>query len=187
MLVTVTRSQTGSTLATISRQDGVIVELPGYDKKYRVPHDLAHLATERHLLLSGGVFGTIAGGGMFANMRVIEGRPRPDAAARSRRILAENKRSIGLAEIMAGVVHAAVERGAERQVHLEARKTWASQQTGSFPWTDQQVTDSVAYLTKLAASYDRDGVVQVEWPDRLSSPTPPGAGLKHGRRSGLPA
>jgi len=47
MLITFTRALSGSTLATIRRGDGVVLELPGYDRKYRVPHDLAHAVTER--------------------------------------------------------------------------------------------------------------------------------------------
>jgi hypothetical protein len=85
MLVTIARADRGSTVATIQRRDGVVVELPGYDRKFRVPHDLAHAVTERGLGLSRGVFGSIAGGGMVGNMRVLTGRPRHDAAERSRR------------------------------------------------------------------------------------------------------
>jgi hypothetical protein len=186
MLVTFVRSQTGSTLATIRRRDGVVVELPGFDKKHRVPHDLAHLATERHLGLSGGVFGSIAGGGMFSNMRVVDGRPRHDAAVRSRRVLAANKRELGLAEVMAGAVHDAVEHGRAQEAPVEARRIWASLGTGPFPWTDQQVTDATRSLMEWAADYRRDGTVSVQWPDGLSSSSAPiraGAGRgRQGRR-----
>jgi hypothetical protein len=84
MHVTIARTATGSTRATIRRDDGVVLELPGYDRKFRVPHDLAHAVTERALGMSRGVFGSIAGGGVFDNMRVVAGhRPattRPCAA-----------------------------------------------------------------------------------------------------------
>jgi hypothetical protein len=53
MRVTIARTSTGSTCATIRRDDGVVLELPGYDRKYRVPHDLAHAATEHALIHHG--------------------------------------------------------------------------------------------------------------------------------------
>ena len=133
MLVKFTRSETGSTLATISRRDGVTLTLPGFDKKHRVPHDLAHFATEQHLQLSRGVFGSIAGGGMFSTMRVVAGKPRHDAVARSSRLLGTNKHELGLAEVMADVIHDAVEHGGEHKAPLEARKIWASLVGGSLP------------------------------------------------------
>ena len=68
--------------------------MPSYSRKYRVPHDLAHLVTERELLLATGVFGSLAAGAMFSNARVVSGRPRHDAAARSKRILAANRRGL---------------------------------------------------------------------------------------------
>jgi len=85
--VTITRTDRGSTVATIHRRDGVVLELPGYDRQFRVPHDLAHAVTERELGLARGVFGSIAGGGVFDNMHVTTGHPattRPPAAAACR-------------------------------------------------------------------------------------------------------
>src|SRR4029453_5255316 len=111
MLITFARALSGSTVATIRRRDGVVLELPGYDKKYRVPHDLAHAVTESELGMDRGVFGSIAGGGVFATKRVLAGRERHDAADRSVRLLAANKSPLGIAEVMAAVVHDAVEHG----------------------------------------------------------------------------
>jgi hypothetical protein len=182
MRVTVASSPNGSTLTTLTRRDGVVVELTGSDKKHRVPHDLAHFAAECHLRLAGGVFGSIAGGGMFAEVRVTGGRPRHDAAARSRRLLAANKRTLGLAEIMADVVHDAVEHGREPAAPAEARRLWASLGTGPFRWTDDQVTAAVRCLAELTSAYRRDGVVAADWPDSLVSPVPPPSGVERGRR-----
>jgi hypothetical protein len=38
MLIEFTRSSGGSTVATIHRSDGVVLELRGYDRKFRIPH-----------------------------------------------------------------------------------------------------------------------------------------------------
>lgn len=64
-----------------------MVELPSYSRTHRVPHDLAHAVAEREFGRADGVFGSIAAGAVFDNMRVIAGRPRHDAAARGRRVL----------------------------------------------------------------------------------------------------
>jgi len=77
-----TRAARGESITTIYRGGGVVVELPSYSRKHRVPHDLAHAVAEREFGLAGGVFGSIAAGAMFDNMRMPAGRPRHDAAAR---------------------------------------------------------------------------------------------------------
>ena len=184
MLITFARALSGSTLATIRRGDGVVLELPGYDRKYRVPHDLAHAVTERELGMAGGVFGSIAGGGVFDNMRVVSGKPRHDAAERSRRLLAANKQSLGAAEILAGVVHDAVELGETSTVE-RARRGWGIFSTEPLPWSERQVTGAVAVLRELAVEFEATGKVVFTWPDRLTSPMPATAGTRRGRRGRL--
>jgi hypothetical protein len=181
MLVIFTRAARGSTVVTLHRRDGVVVELPGYDRKYRVPHDLAHLVTERELGLADGVFGSIASGGMFSNMRVVAGKPRHDAAARSKRLLDANKRSLGMAEVLAGALHDDVEHGTG-DAPVAARRVWAAFGTGPFPWTDRQITDAVHVLTKLAQAWRRDGRLETSWPDGLVEPVPAAtAGIRRSR------
>lgn len=185
MLITFARGEDGSTVATIRRADGVVLELPGYDKKYRVPHDLAHAVTERELDMPCGVFGSIAGGGVFSNMSVLAGRPRHDAADRSARLLAANKASLGLAEVMAGVVHDAVEYGRPATVLADAQRVWGALSTEPFPWEESRLKAAIEALTGLAADYDRDGLVHVDWPDRLTSPIPERHERRRGRRGRL--
>ena len=180
MLITFVRAVSGSTLATIRRGDGVVLELPGYDRKYRVPHDLAHAVTERELGMAAGVFGSIAGGGVFDNMRVVSGRPRHDAAERSKRLLAANKRPLGTAELLAGVVHDAVEHGATP--YERARRSWGVLSTDPFPWTDQELDAAVAVLAELSVEFEATGKVSFTWPDRLVSRVPVPAGARRGRR-----
>ncbi|GII34816.1 hypothetical protein [Planotetraspora mira] len=87
----------------VHRRDGVTLEMRSYDRKFRVPHDLAHAVTERELKLDAGVFGCTAAGAVFSSMRVLSGSPRHDAAARSARIIKANARSITVAEVLSGV------------------------------------------------------------------------------------
>lgn len=180
MLVTIARTDRGSTVATIHRRDGVVLELPGFDRKFRTPHDLAHEVTERELGLSRGVFGSIAGGGMLGNMRVLTGHPRHDAADRSRRLLAANKHELGIAELMAGAVHHAVEEAADPAP--EAHRAWTILTADPFPWPDDHLHVAVETLTALVADYKRDGVVRLDWPDCLTSPVPPTRVHPRGRR-----
>jgi hypothetical protein len=182
MLITFARVEGGSTVATIRRHDGVVLELPGYDKKYRVPHDLAHAVTERRLGMSGGVFGSIAGGGVFSNMRVLAGRLRHDAADRSSRLLEANKSTLGVAEVMAAVVHDAVEYDRAATALPDARRVWGVLSGDPFPWSEQDLTDAIDQLARLATDYDRDGLVHLEWPDRLASQVPDRPAHRRGRR-----
>lgn len=119
---------------------------------------------------------------MFSNMRVIDGKQRYDAGERSKRILKANRAALVLAELMAGVVHGAVEQDTDRDVCAEARRAWASVTVDPFPWTDQQLVAAVSRLTELAATYQRDGAVQAAWPDNLSTDVPHTSGISRGRR-----
>jgi hypothetical protein len=185
MLITFARDGRGSTVATIHRGDSVVLELPGYDRKYRVPHDLAHAVTESELGMAEGVFGSIAGGGVFGNMRVVAGRPRHDAADRSRRLLAANKRALGVAEMLAGVVHAAVEHGRTAAIEGDARRAWGMFGTEPFPWTTLTLTAAVDRLAALTTGFARTGELTFTWPDRLTSRVPAPAPTHRGRRGRL--
>ncbi|MEU4156824.1 hypothetical protein [Actinoplanes sp. NPDC026670] len=182
MLVVFAHSNTGSTVATLHRGDGVVLQLPGYDRKYRVPHDLAHFVTERALEMSGGVFGSIAAGAVFSNMRVVSGRPRHDAAARSKLILDGCKQSLGLAELLAGMVHHAVETGIPEQAPVLVRKAWGSLQAGEMPWPDEVVAGAATALSGLVTDFEAQGSVKVTWPEHLVAAVPPARGVRRGRR-----
>jgi hypothetical protein len=182
MNITFTRRAGGSTLAVLKRRDGVVVELPGYDRKFRVPHDLAHAVAERELGMPGGVFGSIAGGVVFGNMRVVGGKPRHDSADRSKRLLAANKTSIGIAEVMAGVLHHAVEHEQPGTACEHAKRSWGVFSAEPVPWSADQLAAAVRLLAELTMRFERDGTLEFAWPDRLTSEVPPAAGAKRSRR-----
>ncbi len=182
MHVVFVRGPTGSTVATVHRADGVSLLLPGYDRKFRVPHDLAHYATERALAMSGGVFGAIAAGGVFDNMRVVAGRPRHDAALRSKRVLDAHRETLTMAELLSGVVHHAVEDGTAGQAPALVRNAWHSLGTDPFPWTDDHVEQAVHTLTELTVEWEARGTVKVTWPDNLVARLPESRGIRRGRR-----
>lgn len=105
MDVRFSRSPHGGSVALIDRSDGLTLRMWSYDRKHSVPHDLAHFVAERAFVLPQGVWGSIAAGAVFRSMEVVSGRCRHDSHARSAAVIAENAGHIGLAEIVAGVVH----------------------------------------------------------------------------------
>jgi hypothetical protein len=169
------RERIRESTATIHRPDGVVVELPSFSRKHRVPHDLAHAVAERRLGLARGIYGTIAAGGMFANMRVVAGRPRHDAAQRSERILRANARELGLSEVLGGALHHAVEHGQLSSVARRARKAWESLNPEPCPYDREQLEDAAFELDLLTQAWVQLGVgqgLEFAWPARLISAVP---------------
>jgi hypothetical protein len=182
MQILFAHSTIGSAVATVHRDDGVVLQIPAHDRQHRVPHELACFATERCLGMTGGVFGSIAAGGVFPHMRLLSGKPRHDAAARSKRLLDANKRTLGLAELIADVVHRAVEQGDTTKVPVLARDAWSVLDSGPFPWTDEQVNEAVQDLLELTEEWEGQGAVRVTWPERLVAAVPAQRESKKGRR-----
>src|SRR5262245_18930486 len=137
----------------VYRDDGVVVLLPGYDRKWRVPSDLAHFAVVRELGLTDGVFGSIAAGGVFPNMQVVAGRKRPHAQQRSEQLLRDNKKSLAVAEVLAGVVHDAVERGDRGDLYLQARGAWGVLHEEPFPYSPAALDAAADALADLTAQW----------------------------------
>jgi hypothetical protein len=163
----------------VYRDDGVVLLLPGYDRKWRVPHDLAHFATERELRMTDGVFGSIAAGGVFPNMQVVSGRTRHDARQRSARLLKENTRSLGLAELLAWVVHEAVERRDRTDMVQRARGGWGIMHADPFPYPPETLTAAADALEELVAGWTGRRL-EVEWFSRRE----PSAGRRGPRPAG---
>jgi hypothetical protein len=67
----------------LRRGDGCVVELEGGSwnriggEEKELPHDLAHLVVESGLGFPMGLWGVIAAGGLFGEVRVVEGRRPP--------------------------------------------------------------------------------------------------------------
>jgi len=159
----------------VHRSDNVTLEMRSYDRKFQVPHDLAHAVTERELQLSAGVFGCIAAGAVFGSMRVVTGRPRHDAKARSASIIKANARSLTLAELLSGIVHDHVEGTLTRPLPKTLREAWGSQEQRPFPYSDAIVTSTASTLRTLAERWSRlspEEGLEFTWPPRLTAPFP---------------
>lgn len=159
------RSPHGGSVALIERSDGLTLRMRSYDRKHSVPHDLAHFVAERAFVLPQGVWGSIAAGALFRSMEVVSGRCRHDSRARSAAIIAENACHIGLAEIVAGVVHRGLDlnpAGVER----ELRWGWAAVREGPCPLPIPVLHDAVAELRQLAQRWQLlpdDEQLRMQW------------------------
>ena len=165
----------GGYAALIQRTDGLTVRLPGYDRKFRVPHDLAHFVAEREFHLAGGVFGCIAAGAMFSNMTLVDGRPRYDAQARSRAVLRAHAAELGLAECLSGAVHDSVEQNLDFPAALRRlRDTWGALRTGPCPYDPadlHRVLDLLGQLGERWRALGPGEVLPLRW--ELPAPKTP--------------
>lgn len=142
-----------------------------YDRKWRIPHDLAHAVTERELGLGSGVFGCLASGVLFSPARVVAGRLEHDAKTRSEAILRANREGLAIAESLAGVMHDAVEY--QRNVPLRAaREAWGVISEEPFPYGECELRRVYSTLTRLADAFAHlqpgEGL-KFEWPRRLTA------------------
>lgn len=178
MRVDFERDESGWYRSALHRDDGVVLLLHGYDRKWRVPHDLAHFATESALRLAGGVFGSIAAGAMFDNMNVLSGKLKHDAKRRSEQVLKANEKSLGLSEVLAGVVHEAVEHGDRSELVARAHGAWGVHNTEPFPYPPEALTAAADELEELAGRWT-GSTLTVEW----VSPRGPSAARRAPRRA----
>ena len=176
------RREIGECVSVIHRRDGVVLELPSYSRKHRIPHDVAHAVTERELRISGGVFGLIASGYLFVNMTVVSGKVPHDAKARGERLMKAHGGSITTAEVLAGAVHHAVENGQSDDAYPLAVAAWGSTQTGPFPWHRADLERAAAVLAEHDRRWQEVGVgedMEFTWPDSLSHAVPARAKANH--------
>lgn len=90
----------------LRRRDGCVVELEGGSwnriggEERELPHDLAHLVVESGLRFPMGLWGVIASGGLFAEVRVVEGRRPPHEERRGRAVTDAAGETLRQAEIL---------------------------------------------------------------------------------------
>ena len=89
MDLTFTRTGERTYAVMVHRDDGVTYELRTFDRTCSLPHDITHFVVERELGLERGLWGSIAAGAVFENMRLVSGRRPPHAAERSRSVIKE--------------------------------------------------------------------------------------------------
>lgn len=165
-----TKGAAGAYWCHVHRPDGAVVFVPSFDRTHRIPHDLAHVATERALWMTDGVFGSIMAGALFGDMRVVSGPRRHDERQRSDRIVRANSasRALTVAEALAGLVHKAVETG-DHDLLGKARKQWGAVRQDPFPYPAAALASARTLLEELAnrwAALPVDGELEVSWAPR---------------------
>jgi hypothetical protein len=152
----------GGSVATVVRPDGVRLLLTSYDRKYTVPHDLAHFATEQRLGLSDGLWGSIAAGALFDSVRVLSGRR---AGVRSDAVRKRNATGLALAEVLVGVVHLGL-AGPDQAVVSGLARAWGSVREGRCPYPEAARLAAVRDLRSLGerfASLDAGEALSLRW------------------------
>jgi len=166
--VTFLPTERRSSAALIARDDGVRLRLRSYDRKFAVPHDLAHFVAEQTFGLEHGVWGSIAAGAMFDSMTVISGRLRHDSRQRSTTLLKANQRELVLAEVLAGVVHQGLHHS-NAALARELNEAWGTLREGPCPFTPSQAHNGVAELAALAEQWTAttpEHGLNLTWPSR---------------------
>ena len=182
MRVEFERDESGWYRSVLHRDDGVVLLFHAYDRKWRVPHDLAHFAVERTLRLDGGVFGSIAAGALFPNMDVLSGKLKHDAKRKSEQVLKANAKPLGISEVLAGVVHEAVEHRDRRELVARAHGAWGVFSTEPFPYPPEALTTAADALDELAARWT-GRTLTVEWGGRREDSRREGSGRGVSRRA----
>lgn len=165
----------GGTRTVLHRADGVVLEMGSHDRKWRIPHDLAHAVTERELALPNGLFGCAAAGAVFDSMNLVSGSPRHDSAARSERILKAHGHALTLAEVLAGVVHEFAEGRDPADPTAAAREAWGVLEQEPFPYDDGRVARAVEALRELAEDWALllpGNSIELAWPQALVAEVP---------------
>lgn len=183
MRIEITRGDRGETVSTMTRPDGVTVRLRGYDRAHAVPHDLSHLATERALGLTAGVWGLVAGGVVFGSVDVVDGRPRHDWKVRSQRLLDAHADDLAVAELLNGVVHFHA-LGRVRDLEAALREAWGTRTAEAYPFGSRG-TEAAEALVAMTARWTAAGTLTEEWPLRppalTGTPRPRSGGRGRGR------
>jgi hypothetical protein len=149
MEVRFAKQERGGSVAEITRPDGVRLRLTSYDRKYRVPHDLAHFVTERELGLTDGLFGSIAAGALFDSLEVLSGKR---AGARSDAVRKRNAAALAFTESLVGVVHLGVD-GPDQAVVDGLERTWRSQREGRCPYPAERRLAAIRSLKDLGGRF----------------------------------
>lgn len=100
MQITFTRGEDCTYTSTALRDDGVVLLVPGSDRKAALPHDIAHYFVEQGLGLKRGFWGRVADGAIYGGMEVLSGRKSPHAVKRSRSVIRDREQQGTGAEVL---------------------------------------------------------------------------------------
>jgi hypothetical protein len=155
----ITFTKTGErTYATlVRRDDGVLLEVPSYDRPSALPHDLAHYIVEQGLGLSQGFWGSVAAGAMFG-LRLVSGRRRPHADERSRSVIKEAGQRLTEAEGFVFLLLEMARRNADydwRAAQIYLSSMWQPQKGSRRALKQEELTQVCEALREAEESWKR--------------------------------
>ncbi|MBE2315978.1 hypothetical protein DVA67_008330 [Solirubrobacter sp. CPCC 204708] len=161
MKITFHREARGRYHSTFTRPDGAVMKLRGgsYNQLgggVRVPHDIAHLIVEQTLELRGGLWGTIAVGGLVANLEFIGGKRPPHSEKKAWAITDAAGETLRQSEVMVRAVADAISDGGS----VRTGERWA------VPVTREQLELMGSQLRNSAARWDQvreGGTLEMTW------------------------
>lgn len=159
------REPLGRYHSTFTRADGAILKLQGgsYNKLgrgVRVPHDIAHLIVEQTLALRGGLWGTIAAGGLVMNLEYVGGKRPPHAEQRSWAITERAGETLRQAEVVVRAVADAAAGTVHGTLAGHMGERWA------VPISDEALELMTAQLRNSAARWNavpEGGTLAMTW------------------------
>lgn len=176
MHLTLTRLDERRYETVVTRGDGVRFRVGGVGHTFAIPHDLAHLAVESALGLRRGFWGCVADGAVFESMTWLDGRRRPHADERSRRLLRDHRDELGESEILVRIFNDAIEEGhgagsAVLRERLRARWTAPGRPPRAISAADEAA--ACAAWERMRALWNElpvGGALELAWADEPASP-----------------
>lgn len=166
------KKSNGVYLTRVLRDDSVVLEVPGFDRKHPLPHDHVHYIVESKLNLHQGFWSCVAAGAIFPGMHVVEGRQPPHAAEKSRAIIKAAGGKLMETEMLVDECHrlsvqttdphwpSAVER---------LKRLWISRRPDQTAINETLLKDVCALIHELQHRWlalPVDSSIQLTWPTR---------------------
>ncbi|HVG38197.1 MAG TPA: hypothetical protein VM870_02850 [Pyrinomonadaceae bacterium] len=153
----------------LRRQDGCDYELRSFDRKLSLPHDITHFVVERELGLERGLWGSIARGAVFENMRHVRGRRPPHSAQQSKSVIQEMDAE---AEVLVSQLFAIFEKGWEDNWPAASallKGGWRPRHPSRPPVTAEEVKRTCLALREVQTGWNAlspGGAMTISWSSR---------------------
>lgn len=170
MEITFTKAARRKYQVLVRRDDGVVLEVPSFDRPARLPHDVAHYVVESELCLGCGFWGLLAAGALHPGVSVASGRLRPHAAEQSRAVLKEAGQHPTEAEVLVSVMLGIAEAGVDEdwpEVSSRLNNAWQPRRSQRGPISHGDVQRVCRRLREVECQWEALPVgecLTVRWP-----------------------
>ena len=172
MEITFTKAARRKYQVLVRRDDGVVLEVPSFDRPARLPHDIAHYVVESELCLGCGFWGLLAAGALYPGVSVVLGRSRPHAAERSRAVLKKAGQHPTEAEVLVAIMLGIAEEGIDEDrsaVSSRLNGAWQPRRPQRGPINHGDVERVCQRLREVESQWEALPVgesLTVRWPAR---------------------